>query len=55
MGLLIILGLFVVLALFWVMTWCFLHSPTQKEVEDYYNAIMRETMHELKEYDTRKR
>ena len=25
------------------------------DMDDYYNAIMKETMHELNEYDTRKR
>ena len=30
---------------------CINNAPTKKDMEDYSESIMRETMHELQDYD----
>ncbi|MBQ2936879.1 MAG: hypothetical protein IJD96_11655 [Lachnospiraceae bacterium] len=34
-----------------VLYWCFMKAAIEDETEDYYEAIYRETMHELSDYD----
>lgn len=45
------LGIFAIVMCISVTVWCFMNAPSSKEVNDYYEAIARETMHQLKDYD----